>query len=74
MEVSFDKVANVLYFQFSREHVKDTEEISEGIILHYGESKYNIGIEILSYTQRCINLNEQIQMSPEEIVPLIIPR
>ncbi len=72
MEVSFDKVANTLYIQFSREPVKETEEISGGIIVDYGENESIIGIEILNYSQRKINLNEIIQLNPEEIIPMII--
>ncbi len=72
MEVSFDKVANVLYLQFSREQVKDTEEISEEIIVDYGESKFIIGIEILNFIQRKKNLNELIRMSAEEIVSTLV--
>ena len=43
MEFSFDKVANALYIWFSHEKVKQTKEISKGIIVDYGidESRYN---------------------------------
>lgn len=52
MEISFDKVANVLYLQFFHENIKDTEEINDGIIIDYGENNNVFGIEILNYTQR----------------------
>jgi len=35
MQISFDKVADVLSLQFSREKVKDSEEIKEGIAIDY---------------------------------------
>ncbi|MHA1491260.1 MAG: DUF2283 domain-containing protein [Promethearchaeota archaeon] len=72
MEFSFDKIANVLYIQFSREKVIETEEIGEGTIIDYGENNHIIGIEILNYTKRNINLNEIIQLNSEEIIPLIV--
>ncbi|MHA1344335.1 MAG: DUF2283 domain-containing protein [Promethearchaeota archaeon] len=72
MEFSFDKIADALYIQFSREKVIETEEISEGIIMDYGENNFIIGIEILNYTKRNINLNEIIKLNSEEIVPMIV--
>ena len=72
MEFSFDKVANALYLQFSHEKVKDTEEIKDGIIIDYGENDNIIGIEILNYRQRNLNLNEIVQMDADEIILVII--
>ncbi len=72
MEFSYDKVANALYLQFSYEKVKDTKEINDGIILDYGEKDNIIGIEILNYTERNLNLNEIIKMNVDEIIPVIV--
>ena len=72
MEISYDKVANALYLQFSNEKVKDSEEINDGIILDYGEKDNIIGIEILNYTERNLNLNEIIKMDADEIIPVIV--
>ena len=72
MEISFDRVANVLYLQFSHENVKDTEEINDGIIIDYGANDNVIGIEILNYTERNLNLNEIIHLNVDEIIPVIV--
>ena len=72
MQVSFDKVADALHLQFSHGKVKDSEEINDGIIVDYGENEDIIGIEILNYTERKINLNELIKMDVDEIIPVII--
>lgn len=72
MEFSFDKVANVLYIRFSHEEVNDTEEIEEGIIIDYNENNEVIGIEILNYIDRNIDLNRIIKLSAEEIIPVIV--
>ena len=71
MEFSFDKVANALYLRFSYEEVKTSEEITEGIIIDYGKNDNVIGVEILSFTDRNLNLNDLIQMPAEDIVPLV---
>ncbi len=72
MQFSFDKVANALYLRFSNEKVFDTQEINDGIIVDYGEENTVIGIEILNFEQRNINLNEIIHMNIDEIIPVIV--
>ncbi len=72
MEFSFDKVADVLHINFSNEKIINTEEVNSGIIIDYGKKQKIIGIEILNYSKRNINLNEIIQLSSEEIIPAII--
>lgn len=72
MEISFDKVANALYLQFSHEKVKDSEEIKDGIIIDYGEKDNIIGIEILNYRERNLNLNELVQLDVDEVIPVIV--
>ena len=72
MDFSFDKIADALYLRFSHEKVTSSDEIVEGIIVDYGNSESIIGIEILNFSRRNINLNEVIQMSPEEIIPVIV--
>jgi len=71
MLISFDKVADVLYLQFSHEKVKDSKEINEGILIDYGQNDNIIGIEILNYSQHKINLNEIIRMNADEIILVI---
>ena len=72
MEFSFDKVANVLYLRFSDEKVESTEEINEGIIIDYGKREHVIGIEILNFSDRKLNLNDLIKMQAEEIIPMVV--
>ncbi len=72
MEFSFDKVANSLYLRFSHEEVQTSEEIAEGIIIDYGKKEHFVGIEILNFTERKLNLNDLIQMRAEEIIPMIV--
>lgn len=72
MEFSFDKVANTLYIRISHEPVSDTEEIADGIIVDYNELNHIVGIEILNYSKRNLNLNNLIQLNAEEIIPMIV--
>ena len=69
MNFSFDKVANALYIRFSSEKILNSEEIAEGIIFDYGKRGHIVSVEILSFTERNLNLNNLIQMSVEELIP-----
>ena len=69
MNFSFDKVANALYIRFSNEKISNSDEIVEGIIIDYGKNDNIIGVEILNYTERKLNLNDLVQMNSEELIP-----
>ena len=72
MEFSFDKKANALYLRFSFDKVASTDEISDGIIVDYNKNSKIIGIEILNFTKRSLDLNNLIQLSADEIIPTVL--
>jgi len=69
MDFSFDKVANTLYIRFSLEEILNSDEIAEGIIIDYGKENNIMGVEIINFTNRTLNLNDLIQMDVEELIP-----
>ncbi len=69
MDFSFDKVANTLYIRISLEEILNSDEISEGIIIDYGKENNIVGVEIINFTNRTLNLNDLIQMNVEELIP-----
>jgi len=69
MNFSFDKIANALYIRFSTEKTSNSDEIAEGIIIDYGKDDSIIGVEILNYSERKLNLNDLVQMIIEELIP-----
>jgi uncharacterized protein YuzE len=69
MNFSFDKMANVLYIRFSSEKILNSDEIVEGIIIDYGKDDNIVGVEILNFTKRKLNLNDLVQMNVEELIP-----
>ena len=69
MEFSFDKVANALYIRFSNEKVLNSEEIAEGIIIDYGKDENIVGVEILDFASRKLDLNDLVKMNLEELIP-----
>jgi len=72
MEFNFDKVANALYFRLSNQDVDSTEEISEGIIVDYDNDGKIVGIEILNFTKKKLNLNDLILMNEDEIISSLV--
>ena len=69
MNFSFDKMANALYIRFSNEKASNSDEIVDGIIIDYGKDESIIGVEILNFTERKLNLNDLIKMNIEELIP-----
>ena len=72
MEFSFEKVANTLYLRFSNEEIQESDEIAKGIIVDYGKSERLVGVEILNFTNRNLNLNDLVQKDAEEIIQMIV--
>lgn len=72
MDFSFDKCANALYKRISKESINETEEIREGILLDYDEEENIMGIEILNFSHRNLDLNELIRLEIDEIIPKIV--
>ena len=71
MNFSFDKIANALYIRFSSEKILNSDEIAEGIILDYGKNENIVGVEILNFIDRKLNLNDLVQMNIEELIPML---
>jgi len=69
MNFSYDKMANALYIRFSNEKVSNSDEIVDGIVIDYGKDENIIGVEILNFTERKLNLNDLIKMNIEELIP-----
>jgi len=68
MQIIYDRVADALYIKFSNEEVYESEEISEGIIIDYNKEGDVVGVEILNFSKRKIDLNKIIRLRDEEII------
>jgi uncharacterized protein YuzE len=72
MNFSFDKIANALYIRFSNEKIANSDEVAEGIIIDYGKNENVVGVEILNFSKRNLNLNDLIQMNIEALIPRLV--
>lgn len=69
MNFSFDKKANALYIRISSEKVLNSDEIADGIIIDYDKKENIVGVEVLNFTEKNLNLNDLVQMNIEELIP-----
>lgn len=71
MEFQYDKSVDILHIRFSKEKSDESDEICVGIIIDYNTEGNVIGIEILNYSKRKLDMNNLIKLSAEEIVPMV---
>lgn len=60
MNINNDSVADAIYIKISSGNVLESKAIKEGIIVDYMEDGEIIGLEILDYSKREVDLNEII--------------
>ncbi len=69
MEFSSYKVVNTPYIRFSNEKIINSDEIAEGIIIDYDKDENIVGVEILHFSSRKLDLNDLVKMNTEELIP-----
>jgi uncharacterized protein YuzE len=55
MKIRYDKEVDVLYFVFSKNKIKESDEDKPGIILDYDKDGSIVGIEILDASKKMKN-------------------
>jgi len=60
MKVKYDKEVDVLYFVFSQNKIKESDEDKPGIILDYDDKGDIVGIEILNASKKMKNPAEVV--------------
>jgi len=58
--IRYDPSADALYIGIREDKVANSDEISDGIIVDYNKDGDVIGIEILEFSKRKIDLNELV--------------
>ncbi len=56
LRIRYDSVADAVYISLSDKKVDESEDVSPGIIIDYSEEGEIVGIEILNFSKRRINL------------------
>ena len=66
--IRYDAYADVLYVKIREGKVAESDEVENGIILDYDINGNIIGIEILDFSKRKIDLNELVVKGPRVLV------
>ncbi len=68
IRIRYDSVADALYIKLRDGKIENSEEIAPGIIVDYSKDGEIIGIEIIEFSKKKINLNEIVTKGPEVLV------
>ena len=66
--VSYDKVADALYIKLKDKEVEDDIEVKNGVIVDIGREGDIIGVEILGFSKKKIDINEIIAKGVESVI------
>jgi uncharacterized protein YuzE len=72
MNIIYDSVADAIYIKMTSGTVLESKTIKEEIIVDYMEDGEIIGLEILDYSKRKLDLNELIKLKIEEIISKVV--
>jgi len=68
LRVKYDRVADALYIKFRDDRIVDSDEAAPGIIVDYNENGEIVGIEILWFSKRKLDLVKLMTEGPEILV------
>ena len=67
--ISYDPVADALYIRVRGDEVVDSVEAAEGVVVDYNARGEVVGVEILNFSERRIDLNEIVVKGIEGALP-----
>jgi uncharacterized protein YuzE len=68
LKLKYDRASDALYIKLKEGRVADSEEITPGVIVDYDEHGEVIGIEILQFSKKRIDLRRLVTEGPEAVV------
>ena len=66
--VKYDKISDALYIRFKDDRIVESDEVAPGVIVDYNERGEVVGIEVLEFSRRRINLSRLVLEGPEALV------
>jgi len=66
--VKYDRAADSLYIKLKEGKVVESDEVAPGVILDFDEKGEVIGVEIVEFSKRRIDLSEIVLKGPEALV------
>ncbi len=68
--IRYDKVADAIYIRLREGKIVKSDEIAPGIIVDLNENNEVVGIEILWFSKRKLDLTKLIVEGPEALVAI----
>ncbi|BAF34717.1 hypothetical protein APE_0275a [Aeropyrum pernix K1] len=68
IRLKYDRSSDALYIRVKESRIVDSEEIAPGIIVDYDEHGEIVGIEILGFSKKKIDLHRLVTEGPEAMV------
>jgi len=66
--VRYDRVGDVLYIKLRDDKIVESDEVMPGIIVDYNEKGEIVGIEVLWFSRRRIDLSKLVLEGPEALM------
>ncbi len=66
--VKYDRVGDVLYVKLRDDRIVDSDEVAPGVIVDYNEKGDIVGIEMLWFSKRRLDLSKLVLKGPEALV------
>ena len=68
LSLKYDRVGDTLYIRLKGDRIASSEEVSPGIIVDYNDRGEVVGIEVLWFSKRRIDLSKLVIEGPEAVV------
>ncbi len=66
--MKYDRVGDALYVRLRDDRIVDSDEVAPGIIVDYNEKGDIVGIEVLRFSKRRLDLSKLVLKGPEALV------
>jgi uncharacterized protein YuzE len=66
--VKYDRVGDTLYIKLRDDRIVESDEVAPGVIIDYNEKGEVVGIEVLGFSRRRIDLSKLVLEDPEALV------
>lgn len=68
IRVNYDRIADALYIKLRDDKIVDSDEIAPGVIVDFNDKGEIVGIEVLEFSRRDIDLKKLVIEGPETLV------
>ncbi|MCE4613891.1 MAG: DUF2283 domain-containing protein [Desulfurococcales archaeon] len=68
IRVSYDRIADALYIRLRDDRIVDSDEVAPGVVVDFNDRGEIVGIEVLGFSRRDIDLKKLVIEGPEALV------